>query len=424
MRWRRRRLWGLRRSIQPWALNSNLHSYVDGVCKICGMSVELATHTKIGCTMNKATPQMNKVIPQFEPSFGIEEQKAAYEYMGSGGWITENKKTEEFERQMASFLDIPYTSCVNNGTISLSLALLAAGLRSCDKVIVPDITMIATATAAKLVGIDPVFVDIDPRNLCLDLNKASEAIELDSRIRGVFYVSLNGRSHTESEINDFRSKHRGIAFIEDAAQSFGSRVDTGKYIGTLGDIASFSFSPHKILSTGQGGALASPTKEMYEKVERLKDFGRLAGGGDVHEHFGINSKFTDLQSVIGMEQLKKVPDRIAAKKRIYRKYEAALKNYVDFIPTPEWTVPWFVDIYTDRKADLIKHLDEKGIKTRSIYPALHSQSIFSEWNAHSEFIHADASADLGLWLPSSLHISDLEIDRVCKAIISFFDGAR
>ncbi len=365
---------------------------------------------------------MNKVIPQFEPSFGVEEQKAAYDYLGSGGWITENKKTEEFERQMASFLGIPHTSCVNNGTISLSLALLAAGLRGGDKVIVPDITMIATATAAKFIGVEPVFVDIDPRNLCLDLNKASEAIESDSAIRGIFYVSLNGRSHTESEINSFKSRHPGIAFIEDAAQSFGSKIDTGRYIGTLGDIASFSFSPHKILSTGQGGALASPTREMYEKVERLKDFGRLAGGGDVHDHFGINSKFTDLQSVIGMEQLKKVPDRITTKKRIYGRYEAALKNYVNFVATPEWTVPWFVDIYTDRKADLIRYLDGQGIKTRSVYPALHSQSIFSEWNAHSEFRHADACADSGLWLPSSLHISDQEIDRVCEAVISFYEG--
>jgi perosamine synthetase len=364
------------------------------------------------------------IIPQFEPSFGIEEQKAASDYLGSGGWITENKKTEEFERQMADFLGIAHTSCVNNGTISLSLALLAVGLKSGDKVIVPDITMIATATAARFIGIEPVFVDVNPWNLCLDLEAAAAAIQADPDIRGVLYVSLNGRSHSGLEIAAFRAKCPGIAFIEDAAQSFGSKVEDGRYIGSLGDIGSFSFSPHKIISTGQGGALASTTRAMYEKVERLKDFGRLAGGGDVHDHFGINSKFTDLQAVIGMEQLKKVVDRIATKKRIYRRYEDNLQDCIEFIHTPWWTVPWFVDVYPEShcRGDLIKHLDGQGIKTRPIYPALHSQRVFSTWNSHGEFTVADSYSTSGLWLPSSLHITNDDIDRVCEAVRDFYSA--
>ncbi len=131
-------------------------------------------------------------------------------------------------------------------------------------------------------------------------------------------MSLNGRGKYIKEFVKF-CKENELYLIEDAAQSFGSKVD-GQFLGTLGDIGSFSFSPHKIITTGQGGALVTNDEKLHEKIERLKDFGRLQGGADIHDYFGINSKFTDIQAVIGIEQIKKLKERIKRKKEIYLQY--------------------------------------------------------------------------------------------------------
>jgi perosamine synthetase len=301
----------------------------------------------------------------------------------------------------------------------LSLALLAAGVKAGDDVIVPDITMIATATAAQLVGINPVFVDLDPFNLCLDLNLAKQAILNNPHIKAVFYVALNGRSHMAETLREFMGfcKKRGVAFIEDAAQAFGSKTSDDVYVGTIGDIGSFSFSPHKIVACGQGGALVTNDKDTYERIERLKDFGRLAGGADVHDYFGINSKFTDIQAVIGLEQLKKLPARIKLKKEMLGKYIVGLGNIVEHLHFTPSAVPWFQDIYVDKRDELMFFLKGKGVQTRPLYPALHTQKIFARPN---DFPVATEYASKGLWLPSSLSLSDRDLIYVCDQIKAFY----
>lgn len=371
---------------------------------------------------------MDRVIPQFEPSFGKEEADAVYAYMQSGGWITENKKTIEFEQAISKALSVPYVSCVNNGTISLTLALLASSVRNGDRVIVPDITMIATATAAQFIGVEPILVDLDPKNLCLDLEKAKNEILDDDRIKAVFYVALNGRSHSAKELRDFKEfcHQNRVAFIEDAAQAFGSKTCDDEFIGTIGDIGSFSFSPHKIVACGQGGALVTHNKDTYERIERLKDFGRLAGGADVHDHFGINSKFTDVQAVIGLEQLKKLERRIEFKKGLADEYMAELAkvNGVEFLPLASdfdmHYVPWFQDVYVDRREELIAFLKSKNIGTRALYPALHTQKILADGEYLRPIPVATKYAARGLWLPSSLSLTIPDVTYVCEQIREFY----
>lgn len=365
------------------------------------------------------------MIPQFEPSFGKEEADAVHAYMMSGGWLTENKKTIEFEQEICKALNVKYASCVNNGTISLSLALMAAGLKAGDQVLVPDITMIATANAATFIGMQPIFVDLDPFNLCMDLTLARAAITHNPAIKAVLYVALNGRCHMASDLKsfmDFCHEH-GVVFIEDAAQSFGSRTSDGQYVGTIGDIGSFSFSPHKIVACGQGGALVTNDKDTYERIERLKDFGRLSGGADIHDHFGINSKFTDMQAVVGLEQLKKLSARIAFKKDLWSKYTIGLGavQEVKLLHFGFNAVPWFIDIYVEKREELIAFLKSKDIQTRPLYPALHTQKIFAD--SRCNFSVASEYAKKGLWLPSSLSLSDGELVKVCHYIEAFYRGA-
>ena len=358
-----------------------------------------------------------KPIPQMEPWFDQAEADALRDYMMSGGWVTEFRQTQAFEESLRDFTGARHCIVTNNGTISLSLALLALGVGSGDEVIVPDLTMIATPNAAKLIGAVPVFVDVEADTLNIDIDQAIAAI--GPKTKAVIHVSFNGRSNDVTRLRDL-CRDKGVALIEDSAQSLGSyRGD--KHLGTIGDIGSFSFSAPKIISTGQGGALITDDDALAARLRKLKDFGRTGGGNDIHDDIGFNFKFTDLQAVVGLEQMKKLPWRLERKKEIYRRYVEGLAgiNQVDLVPTDlSLTAPWFIEVFVDDRDGLQAHLKDHDIGSRPIYPPIHSQQAYG-LNALS-FPVTERVAARGLWLPSSAKLTDEDVARVCAAVQRFF----
>jgi perosamine synthetase len=358
-------------------------------------------------------------INQVEPWLGKEEKDAMAHYLDSGGWLTEFKQTEHMESMISEFLGIKHAVLLNNGTISLTVALMALGIGRGDEVIVPDFTMIATANAVKLAGAEPVFVDIDEDTLCIDINK----LEVSEKTKALIYVALNGRTGDIEEIRRF-CKLKNIYLIEDACQGFGSKHND-RFIGTLGTIGCFSFSPHKIITTGQGGAIVTDDTSLFERVKQLKDFGRLKGGQDFHETLGFNFKFTDIQAVIGIAQLSKIDDFIIRKKNLFRLYESYLKNTpnVKMIKTDlEQTVPWFIDILVPEKekVPLMTHLKDNGIGTRPFYPPVHLQPTYSHIKKH--FPISEQISKKGLWLPSSTFLGENVVQHVCETIQGYLSS--
>ena len=359
-------------------------------------------------------------INQMEPLIGDEEKKAMVEYLDSGGWLTEFKKTREFERVLADFVGCKHACAVNNGTVSLVIALMALGIGREAEVIVPDYTMIASAMAVSLVGASPVLVDIDPTNLCIDLDAAEKAVT--TRTRAIVYVGVNGRCHEMEKVVGICQKSN-LSLIEDAAQCLGSTYH-GKHLGTFGEIGSLSFSPHKIVTTGQGGMLLTDNEELFKKISMVKDFGRPEAGIDYHEIIGLNSKFTDLQAVIGTEQLRTIGWRIKRKKEMYKLYQTLLSNIepIVFIETNlADCAPWFMDILIEKaelRDELASYLGDRGIGTRPFYPAIHTQPPYS--HITGDFRVSEDVSRRGLWLPSSLSLSDEDIERVCIEIDGFF----
>ncbi len=242
------------------------------------------------------------------------------EYLRSGGWLTEFKKTAEFEQMIAEYTGSQFCCAVSNGTVSLAIALWAAGVGKGDEVLVPNFTMIATPNAVALVGARPVLVDVEPRTLCMDLDCSVKAIT--NKTKAIILVSSNGRAPNMAAYQNFCKKY-DLFFLEDAAQSLGS-FQNGKHIGVFGDAGSFSFSSPKIITTGQGGALVTNNEVLYHKIKKIKDFGREKGGTDWHDILGFNFKFTDLQAVIGIEQMKKLPARVQRNKQIYQLHVSEL----------------------------------------------------------------------------------------------------
>jgi perosamine synthetase len=362
---------------------------------------------------------IKRLIPQMEPNFDQKEVNSLIKYFKNNGWGGEYIQTEQLEKIITKFTGAKYCSMTTNGTISLILGQLALGLKPGDEILIPDMTMIASPNSAKILGINPVLVEVEKKTLCLDLSKAEKALTF--KTKAVMYVPFNGRSGNMTEVANFCKKHQ-LFLIEDAAQALGSYWQK-KHLGTFGDIGSFSFSVPKIITTGQGGALITNNEKIYRKIEKIKDFGRIRGGIDIHDDWGWNFKFTDFLAVIGIEQMKKLPTRLKRKKEIYERYFENLKknNEINFLPTNlQSTTPWFIDIYTAKADKLASFLMTKGIYTRRIYPAIHTQKIYKNEYKNQTFPITEEAAKTGLWLPSSINLTNKTIDEICQEINNYF----
>lgn len=363
---------------------------------------------------------MMEFINQMEPSFDEHERDALNQYMLGGGWGTEFKKTREFEDMIKEYTGAKHCWIMSNGTISLSAALMAVGVGVGDEVICPDYTMVATPNSAELIGAKAVFVDIDKDNLCMDFDAMKAAVT--NKTKAVMLVSINGRYPKNMQAFVDFCKGVGIHLIEDAAQSLGSFCN-GKHLGRFGEIGSFSFSAPKIITTGQGGALITDDDNLSDRIKKIRDFGRAAGGSDHYLTKGWNFKFSDFQGVIGIEQMRKLPKRVERKKEMGKLYDSLLQNIpgVELIPTNyEDTSPWFFDILCERREELQSYLKDNGIGTRVFYPPLHAEPAYGYSNL--SFPVTEDIAYKGLWLPSSITLTDQQIEYICDKIKEFYKG--
>tara|TARA_B110000240_G_scaffold166937_1_gene188495 strand:+ start:4458 stop:5546 length:1089 start_codon:yes stop_codon:yes gene_type:complete len=357
-------------------------------------------------------------INQMEPWFDNQEQEALNKYMGEGGWVTEFKKTFEFQDLIKDFTGAKHCFIVNNGTISLTIMAMAAGIKSGDEVLVPNYTMVATPNSLKMFGAEPKFIDVDPNTLCISLNEIKKNIT--PKTKAIFLMNANGRYPLD--IDDIVSycKDNNLILLEDSAQALGSFYPDGTHQGRKGIAGSFSFSAPKIISTGQGGAIITDDDELAHNVSRLKDFGRSGGGNDVHEMIGFNFKFTDIQAVLGIVQMGKLDWRVKRMKEIYARYRENLLNFKEvqfFNQDLKNTTPWFIDIKAQKRDDLMAFLKLNNIGSRIMYPPINKQQAY---NVEGEHIVSNEIGVSGLWLPSSSKLTDEQIDFICEKIKEFY----
>jgi len=362
---------------------------------------------------------MNDFIMQMRPLFEAEEKKAVCDYMDEDGFITEFKRTQEFETMLSDYTGAKHAIVVNNGTISLTLMAMAAGVQAGDEVIVPNYTMIATPNSLRLFGATPVFVDVEADTLWMDIEKVEAAIT--NKTKAIMIVSANGRppSCGISAFEKLASDH-GILLMEDSAQALGSYYPDGRHIGRAGIAGSFSFSAPKIISTGQGGAVITDDDSLANNLRRLKDFGRSGGGNDIHDTIGFNFKFTELQACIGVEQMKKLDHRVARKKAIYKLYKEGLEGTSEiklFDNDCAYTAPWFYDCLAKDRDNLILFLKENNIGSRVMYPPITKQKAYA---IAGDFPVAEMVGQLGLWLPSAVQLTDTEVKHICAKIREFY----
>ena len=360
---------------------------------------------------------MSEKINQVEPNISGDDIQRVNDYMSSGAWITEHALTKELEEKIADFVGRKYAVAVPNGTIAIYLSLLAAGLTEGKRVAVPNITMVATINAILWAGAEPVIIDLNER-LCMSL-KSLQTIE---KLDGVIYVPLNGRTEDGIAIENYCNE-KNIILIEDSAHALGSQYQD-KMCGSLGSISVFSFTPHKIITMGQGGLVLTDEDNLYEYLIDLKTFNRSKDKSDWHDGFGLNFKITDLQSALGLSQFEKINEFIKVKKEMFEIYKSYLEipeiNFTNFF---DYETPWFIDVICEsvRHRDDLKYwLEEYNILTRESYPALSKQS-FLQGVEKTDLDFSENISENILWLPSSTNLTKDQIEEIAGEIMTWFD---
>ena len=359
---------------------------------------------------------MSEKINQVEPNISGDDIQRVNDYMSSGAWITEHALTKELEEKIADFVGRKYAVAVPNGTIAIYLSLLAAGLTEGKRVAVPNITMVATINAILWAGAEPVIIDLNER-LCMSL-KSLQTIE---KLDGVIYVPLNGRTEDGIAIENYCNE-KNIILIEDSAHALGSQYQD-KMCGSLGSISVFSFTPHKIITMGQGGLVLTDEDNLYEYLIDLKTFNRSKDKSDWHDGFGLNFKITDLQSALGLSQFEKINEFIKVKKEMFEIYKSYLEipeiNFTNFF---DYETPWFIDVICEsvRHRDDLKYwLEEYNILTRESYPALSKQS-FLQGVEKTDLDFSENISENILWLPSSTNLTKDQIEEIAGEIMTWF----
>lgn len=244
------------------------------------------------------------------PVFGELEEQSVLDVIRSGNWGGYSpRKIKHFEEKFARLQDAAHAIAVSNGTVAISVALLAAGVDIGDEVIMTPYTFVATPTAALLIGAIPVFADVD-ENMLLDPEKVEAAIT--SRTKAIIPVHVAGAPANMSRLKEIAHKHR-IAIIEDAAQAVGAKWE-GTGVGALGDMGTFSLQSGKNLNCGEGGVILTNNPELAERAWSIHNCGRIREGAWYqHENIGWNFRLTELQAALAIAQLSRLEQQMAAR---------------------------------------------------------------------------------------------------------------
>lgn len=326
-------------------------------------------------------------------------------------------KVIELEEKIARKLDVKHAIGVANGTDALVLALDALQIGPQDEVITTPFTFFATAEAISRVGATPVFVDIDPKSYNIDVAKIEEKIT--TKTKAILPVHLFGQPANMDEVMAL-AKRYGLFVIEDACQAFGATYK-GRYVGSIGDVAVFSFFPTKNLSTlGDGGLITTNDDELAAKLRLLRHHGSRRKY--YHDLLGYNSRLDEIHAAVLLIALEKIDEwnELRRHKAIY--YCEQLRNVQDVKPAEE--LPDRTHIFhlfcveSSRRDDLMKRLQAQGIQCGVYYPCpLHLQRVYEHLPYRAgDFPVAEEAARKLLAIPMSPFITEEEQQTVIAAI--------
>lgn len=355
-------------------------------------------------------------VPIAKPIIGEKEIENVVEVLKSG-MIAQGPKVAEFEEKYAQWVGAEYGVAVNSGTAALHVALLSCGIGEGDEVITTPFTFIASGNAILYTGAKPVFADIDLKTYTINPDSIEELISENTK--AIMPVQLYGQSANMDKINEIAERY-GLVVIEDAAQAHGATCN-GEKVGSLGDMACFSFYPTKNMTTSEGGIITTDDAELAENARVFR-----AHGASVryhHDVIGYNFRMTDVAAAIGLAQLEKIDEFNDIRMNNAAYLNEGLKDVYGVVtPYCAYGSKHVYHQYTIRvekgnRDDWVKFINEKGVGTGIHYPIpLYNQPVYRKHDIEGDCPNAELAAKNVISLPVHPSLTKEDLDLVIEAV--------
>jgi dTDP-4-amino-4,6-dideoxygalactose transaminase len=369
-------------------------------------------------------------IPIHRPAIGDAEIEAVRRVLESR-WLGMGSLTREFEARLCDLIGVRHTVAVSSGSAALHLALAVLDLEPGEEVIVPSMTFVSCPQAVVAVGGRPVFCEVDPRTVTIDLADAAQRIT--PRARAIMPVHYAGFPCPMDELLALAHEH-GLMVVEDAAHSFGSGY-RGRMVGSIGDLACFSFDPVKNITCGEGGAITTDDDALAERLRLARNLGVGRDSWSRREHrrpwyyeakgFGLRYHLTDINAAIGLAQLERLEEFRARKRELLRRYRQRLEGLegvalIDGEIDTAFPFLCALRVGGGRRDELADWLLGEGIQAWVHFVPGHLQPTFgglSEPLPVTEALYEEL-----LTLPMYAELRDSDVHRICDAVHAFFAG--
>jgi perosamine synthetase len=364
------------------------------------------------------------VIPVSRPSIGQEELNAV-EKVFSTGWLGLGSTVFEFENTLKGYLGAKHVLAVNSGTTAIHIALDAFGITAGDEVIVPSLTFCASVQAITALGARPVFCEVHPDTLNMDVDDVEQRIT--AKTKAIMPVHYCGQACDMDSLMALSERHQ-LVIVEDAAHAFGSRYKK-RLIGSFGDATCFSFDPIKNLTCGEGGAVVLSDDTAADLIRKKRILGidkdtwhryrNERGSGYEVTTQGYRYHMSNINAAIGLAQLPKFESFVRRKRQIVRRYSDAFSQLAGVCPLSwhvEETAPfmYIVRIADGAREDMIAFLKDRGIGTGVHYIPNHLQPFFRRF-ATPLPITEQVGEEI-LTLPLFSDMTDLEVAMVIRGV--------
>jgi len=403
--------------------------------------VEPRHPTEFDSASDTATATAPLYVPFSEPSIGEAEIAAVVACLRSG-WLTSGPRVAQFEQDFAAYFGATHALAVNSCTAALHLALEAVGVGPGDEVVTTPWTFAATASVVEHLGARPVFVDIEPDTLNLDVSKVEAA--LSAHTKAIVPVHFAGQPCDMDPLLAL-ARPRGIAVVEDAAHALPASYG-GRRVGTIGDLTCFSFYVTKAITTGEGGMVSTERYDYAARIRTMrlhgmsKDAWKRYGKGGTWmyeiEDAGFKDNLPDIAAAIGIEQLRRSDAFHARRRAIVDHYDAQLAG-VPGVRTPEvkdraghgwhlYVLQLDLDALTIDRAAFIDQLAELGVGASVHFIPLHLHPYYRDKYAYvpASFPVASAAFERVVSLPLYPAMSDEAVDHVVRAVMTVARRAR
>lgn len=358
------------------------------------------------------------------PDIGNKEIEAVIEVMKSGmltSGLGAGPKVKEFEENYAKFAGVKHAIAVNTGTAALHAALLAAGIKTGDEIILPSFTFVATAEAIVLAGGKPVFADIDPETYTLSPRAVEKAVTM--KTKAIIPVDMYGLPADIKQIREIALKN-DLVIVEDCAQSHGATCE-GKSAGAIADLACWSLYAAKNIGTGEGGVVTTDKDEFAEKVRMVRTHGEKVKYQSLM--LGTNYRMTEIQAAIGIVQLRRLKEFFDKRLRNANRLTKNLENTEKIKLPPKLsnrTHSWYLytvrikDATDEKRNTIIKQMHTNGVGAEAYYPVpINKMPFYRENYGTYNLPETEKASKQVLSLPIHPQVTEEQIDYIAEIFL-------